>query len=179
MKATYTIDPAHSSAHFVVRHMMISNVRGTFTKLEGTVEYDPEKPAETKIAAAIDAASFSTREPQRDTHLRSADFLEVEKYPSITFRSTGVEPAGEGEGKVTGELTIHGVTRQVTLSVEGPTEELRDPWGNLRLGASATTKIKRSDFGLTYNAVLETGGFLVGDELKLEVEVELVRAAAA
>ena len=178
MKATYTIDPAHSSAHFVVRHMMISNVRGTFTKLEGMVEYDPEKPAETKITAAIDAASISTREPQRDAHLRSADFLEVEKYPSITFRSTGVTPGDDGEGKVTGDLTIHGVTREVTLKVEGPTEEMKDPWGNLRLGASATTKIKRSDFGLTYNAVLETGGFLVGDELKIEVEVELMRAAA-
>lgn len=179
MKITYQLDPAHSSAHFVVRHMMISNVRGTFTKLEGTVEYDPEKPTETKIDAAIDAASISTREPQRDAHLRSADFLDVEKYPTITFRSKRVEPEGEGEGKVTGDLTIHGVTREVTLNVEGPTPETKDPWGNLRRGAAATTKIKRSDFGLTWNAALETGGFLVGDEIKIEIEVELVKPAAA
>ncbi len=179
MKNTYQLDPAHSSAHFVVRHMMISNVRGTFTKLEGTVEYDPDKPGETKIDAAIDAASISTREPQRDAHLRSADFLDVEKYPTLTFRSRRVEAAGEGEAKVTGDLTIHGVTREVTLKVEGPTPEMKDPWGNLRLGAAASTRIKRSDFGLTYNAALETGGFLVGDEIKIEIEVELLKPATA
>jgi polyisoprenoid-binding protein YceI len=179
MKDTYQLDPAHSSAHFVVRHMMISNVRGTFTKLEGTVEYDPDKPGETKIDAAIDPASISTREPQRDAHLRSADFLDVEKYPAITFRSNRVEPDVAGEGKMTGDLTIHGVTREVKLDLEGPTPETKDPWGNLRLGVSAKTRIKRSDFGLTWNAALETGGFLVGDEIKIEIEVELVKPAAA
>jgi len=178
MKTTYRIDPAHSSAHFVVRHMMIANVRGTFTKLSGTVEYDPDNPAETKIDATIEPASISTREEQRDAHLRSADFLDVEKFPTITFQSTRVQPSGDGEAKVTGNLTIHGVTREVTLTVEGPTPETKDPWGNVRRGAAATTKIKRSEFGLTWNAALETGGFLVGDELKIEIEVELLAVAA-
>jgi len=178
MKTTYRIDPAHSSAHFVVRHMMIANVRGTFTKLSGTVEYDPDNPAETKIDATIEPASISTREEQRDAHLRSADFLDVEKFPTITFQSTRVQPSGDGEAKVTGNLTIHGVTREVTLTVEGPTPETKDPWGNVRRGAAAATKIKRSEFGLTWNAALETGGFLVGDELKIEIEVELLAVAA-
>jgi polyisoprenoid-binding protein YceI len=178
MKTTYNMDPAHSSAHFVVRHMMIANVRGTFTKLRGTVEYDPEKPAESKIDATIEAASISTREDQRDAHLRSADFLDVEKYPAITFHSKHVQAADDGEAKIAGDLTIHGVTREVTLTVEGPTPETKDPWGNTRRGAAATTRIKRSDFGLTWNAALETGGFLVGDELKIEIEVELVAATA-
>jgi polyisoprenoid-binding protein YceI len=179
MKNTYSIDPAHSSAHFVVRHMMIANVRGSFSKVEGAVEYDPENPAGSTIEATIEAASISTMDAQRDAHLRSADFLDVEKYPAITFRSKRIEPAGEGEVRVTGELTIHGVTREVSLKVEGPTPETKDPWGNVRLGASAATRIKRSDFGLTWNAALETGGFLVGDELKIELEIELVKSAAA
>jgi polyisoprenoid-binding protein YceI len=179
MKTTYTIDPAHSGAHFTVRHMMITNVRGAFRTLKGTVVYDPENPAASSVEAEIEAASIDTRESQRDAHLRSADFLDVEKFPAITFRSTEVEPSGEGEWKVTGDLTIHGVTRAVVLNVEGPLPEGKDPWGNLRSGASATAKIKRSDFGLTWNAALETGGFLVGDELKIELELALVRAADA
>jgi len=179
MKTTYTIDPAHSGAHFTVRHMMITNVRGAFRNVKGTVVYDAANPADSSVEAEIDAASIDTRETQRDTHLRSADFLDAEKFPAITFRSTKVEPAGEAEWKVTGDLTIHGVTRPVVLNVEGPAPEGKDPWGNVRSGASATTKIKRSDFGLTWNAALETGGFLVGDELKIELELALVRAADA
>jgi polyisoprenoid-binding protein YceI len=179
MKTTYSIDSAHSGAHFTVRHMMITNVRGAFRTLKGTVVYDPENPANSSVEAEIDAAGIDTRESQRDAHLRSADFLDVEKFPTITFRSTHVELAGEGEWKVTGDLTIHGVTRPVVLTVDGPAPEGKDPWGNLRSGASATTKIKRSDFGLTWNAALETGGFLVGDELKIELELALVRAADA
>src|SRR5690348_9201974 len=146
MKTTYTIDPAHSGAHFTVRHMMITNVRGSFKKVTGTVVYDPENPANSTVQAEIDAASITTNDDQRDAHLRSADFLDVEKFPSITFRSTNVERKGEAEWKVTGDLTIHGVTRPVVLDVEGPEAESKDPWGNLRTGASARTKIKRSEF---------------------------------
>lgn len=177
MKTTYTIDPAHSSARFTVRHMMITNVHGGFQKVTGTVAYDPENPAASSVNAEIDAASINTNEAQRDTHLRSGDFLDVEKFPKITFRSTKVESAGEGEFKIDGELTIHGVTRPVALKVEGPAPEGKDPWGNIRTGATATTKIKRSEFGLTWNAALETGGFLVGDELKIELDMSLIRAA--
>jgi polyisoprenoid-binding protein YceI len=179
MKTTYTIDPAHSGAHFTVRHMMITNVRGAFRTVKGTVVYDPENPADSRVEAEIDAASIDTREAQRDAHLRSADFLDVEKFPAITFRSTAIERAGEDEWKVTGDLTIHGVTRSVVLNVEGLAPENKDPWGNFRSGTSATTKIKRSEFGLTWNAALETGGFLVGDDVKIELELALVRSADA
>jgi polyisoprenoid-binding protein YceI len=173
MKTTYSIDTAHSTAQFVVRHMMITNVRGGFGKVSGTVEYDPENPAVTAIDAAIDATSINTNDPQRDAHLRSADFLDTGKFPTITFKSKKFD----GE-KLTGDLTIHGVTREVALAVDGPTSEGKDPWGNTRIGASASTKIKRSDFGLTWNAALETGGILVGDDLKIELEVSLIKAAA-
>jgi len=177
MKTTYQIDPAHSSAQFTVRHMMITNVRGGFQKVTGTVVYDPQNPAASSVNAEIDAASINTNEAQRDAHLRSADFLHAEKFPTITFRSTGIESADEGEIKLTGDLTIHGVTKPVVLKVEGPSPEGKDPWGNTRTGATATTKIKRSDFGLTWNTALETGGFLVGDELKIELDLSLIKAA--
>ena len=176
MKTSYKIDPAHSSAQFTVRHMMISNVRGGFSSVQGTISYDPENISATTIEAVIDATSISTLEAQRDAHLKSADFLEVEKFPTITFKSKSVAPAGDGELNVTGDLTIHGVTKQVVLKVEGPTAEGKDPYGNMRIGASATTKIKRSDFGLTFNAALETGGVLVGDDLKIELEVSLIKS---
>jgi polyisoprenoid-binding protein YceI len=155
--------------------MMISNVRGGFTKVEGTIEYDPANVAATKIDAVIDASSIDTRDGQRDGHLKSADFLDVEKFPAITFQSKRVEGAGDGELKVTGDLTIHGTTKEVLLVVDGPTEETKDPFGNVRVGAAAKTKIKRSEFGLTWNAALETGGFLVGDELKIELDVSAIR----
>ena len=173
MKTTYQIDPAHSSVHFSVRHMMITNVRGAFKNIKGTVVYDPANLAETSVEATIDAASIMTMDEQRDAHLRSADFLDVEKYPTITFKSKKVEP-----GKVTGDLTIHGVTQEVALDVDGPTGETKDPFGNTRVGASASTKIKRSTFGLNWNAALETGGILVGDELKIELEVSMIKSEA-
>lgn len=173
--ATYKIDPAHSGAEFVVRHMMISNVRGGFTKVEGTIEFDPANVKATKIDAVIDASSIDTRDGQRDAHLKSGDFLHVEQHPVITFKSKKVETAGESELKVTGDLTIHGTTKEVVLEVDGPTTETKDPFGNVRVGASAKTKIKRSEFGLTWNAALETGGFLVGDELKIELDVSAIR----
>lgn len=172
---TYEIDPTHSSVHFSVRHLMVSNVRGEFTKVSGTVKIDPEKPENSTVEATIDVASINTRDPQRDAHLKSADFLDVEKFPAMTFRSKKIE-VNSGGGKVTGDLTIHGVTREITLDVEGPTPEIKDPWGKQRVGASATTKLSRKDFGLTWNAALETGGVVVGDEVKITIDVEAVRA---
>lgn len=171
---TYELDPAHTAVHFSVRHMMVSNVRGEFGKTSGKVIFDPASPANSTVEATIDVSTISTRDEQRDGHLKSADFLDVEKFPSITFRSTKVE-AGEGGGKVTGDLTIHGVTREITLEVEGPTAEAKDPWGNQRIGASATAKLSRKDFGLVWNASLETGGVLVGDEVKITIDVEAIR----
>ena len=173
-QATYEIDPTHSSVHFSVRHMMLSNVRGEFTKVFGTIKFDPENPANSSLDATIDAASINTRDTQRDTHLKSGDFLDVEKFPTLTFHSTKIAPQ-PGGGKVTGDLTIHGVTREITLDVEGPTAEVKDPWGKQRMGASATTKISRKDFGLVWNAALETGGVMVGDEVKITIDVEVVR----
>ena len=172
---TYQIDPAHSAAHFRVRHMMISNVNGEFTKVSGTVQLDAENPANSTVEALIEAASINTREPQRDAHLKSADFFEVEKYPEIAFRSKSVAADGDGELSVKGDLTIHGVTREVTLKVEGPTPEAVDPWGNRRIGASATTKINRKDFGLGFNVALEAGGVLVGEEIKISIDIEAIR----
>lgn len=178
LKTTYKIDPVHSSAQFTIRHMMISNVRGNFRSVQGTIEYDPNHPNESRINAVIDASTISTLDEQRDTHLKSPDFLDVEKNPTITFQSANISPAGSGEWKVTGNLTIHGVTKPVTLHVEGPTAEGKDPFGNVRVGASASTKIKRSDFGLTWNAALETGGILVGDEVKIDLEISAIRTEA-
>jgi polyisoprenoid-binding protein YceI len=178
MKASYDIDPAHSSAQFSVRHMMITNVRGGFSSVKGTIVYDPDDPAATSIEAIIDPGTIKTLDDQRDTHLKSGDFLDVEKYPAITFKSRRVVPNGAEEMTVTGDLTIHGVTKEVVLRVEGPTGEGKDPWGNTRIGASAATKIKRSDFGLTWNAALETGGIMVGDDLKIDLEIQMIKAAA-
>lgn len=179
MKTVYAIDPAHSSAQFTIRHLMISNVRGDFRSVKGTVVYDPENLAASSIEAEIDVNSLNTRDENRDAHVKSAEFFNVEKFPSITFKSTKVEREGEGEFKITGGLTILGVTKEVVLKVEGPSEEAKDPWGNLRIGASATTKIKRSEFGLTWNAALETGGVMLGDDVKIELDVELVKQNAA
>jgi polyisoprenoid-binding protein YceI len=176
MKTTYKIDPQHSTAHFVVRHLMITNVRGAFSSVQGTVVYDPDDPTASSVEAVIDASSINTNEPQRDAHLKSADFLHVEKHPTIVFKSTRLTKAGDGDWNLAGDFTLHGVTKEVVLKVEGPTAETKDPYGNVRIGASATTKIKRSDFGLTFNVVLETGGLAVGDELKIEIEVSLIKS---
>ena len=175
--ANYTIDPAHSGAHFKVRHMMISNVRGEFRKVSGTVIFDPISPGASSVTAEIDVNSINTREPDRDKHLRSADFFDAEKYPTIRFQSKKVEPEGAGTYKVTGDLTIRGVTREVVLQVGGPTEEAKDPWGYMRRGAEATAKINRKDFGLNWNQVLEAGGVLVGDQIEISLEAELIKAA--
>ena len=179
MKATYQIDPAHSSAHFSVRHMMITNVRGSFRSVSGQVTFDPDNVANSSIDATIDAASINTNDEQRDTHLKSAEFLDVARFPTITFHSKSLEAAGDGEVNVRGDLSIHGITREVVLTVDGPTAEGKDPWGNVRIGASGATRIKRSDFGLTWNVALEAGGFLVGDELRIDLEISLVKSATA
>jgi polyisoprenoid-binding protein YceI len=172
---TYKIDPAHSAAGFKVRHLMVANVRGEFPGLTGTIVFDPANPTNSSVEVAIDVKSLTTRDDQRDAHLKSPDFLDVEKFPTMRFVSTKVAPDGEGEWKVTGDLTIHGVTKAVTLDVEGPTPEVKDPWGNTKTGIVATTKINRKDFGLTWNVALETGGVLVGEEVQIHIEAELAR----
>lgn len=172
---SYKIDSVHSSVHFSVRHMMVSNVRGEFTSVSGTLTFDPAAPASSSVEATIDVASINTRDAQRDTHLKSPDFLDLDQFPTITFRSTKIG-VHKGGGEVTGDLTIHGVTHPITLEVEGPTAEIKDPWGNMRIGASAKTSLSRKDFGLTWNAALETGGVLVGDEVKITIDIEAVRA---
>lgn len=175
MSQVYQIDPAHSTVSFSIKHMMIAKVHGGFEKLSGKLSYDAGNPGQSSIEVEIDAASINTREPQRDAHLKSADFFDVEKFPTLTFKSTKIEVSGEGELKLTGDLTIHGVTKSVVLDVEGPTAEMKDPWGNLKIGASASTKIKRKDFGLTWNAALEAGGFLVGDDVTISLDVQFVK----
>jgi polyisoprenoid-binding protein YceI len=173
---TWNIDPVHSVAEFKVKHMMISNVKGQFTGVSGVLSLDEADPTNSRVEATIDAASINTRDAQRDGHLKSADFFDVEKFPTLLFKSTRVQNVGDGELKVSGDLTIHGVTRNVVFTVEGPTPATKDPWGNTRVGLSATTKINRKDFGMTWNAALETGGILVGDDVTLTLDVEFVKA---
>ena len=173
----WEIDPVHSSAQFSVRHMMVSNVRGEFAKLSGTVVYDSRNLKASSVEVTIDATSINTHEPKRDEHLKSPDFFDVAKYPTLTFKSTKVEKAGAGKLRVTGDLTIHGVTREVVLEVEGPTPEVK-MGPDLKAGASATTTVNRKDFGLVWNRALETGGMLVGDEVKITLEIEMGRKAA-
>lgn len=172
----WNLDPVHSVAEFKVKHMMISNVKGQFTGLSGTLSWDGGGIADARVEAIIDAATINTRDAQRDAHLRSADFFDVEKYPSLTFRSTAVRRVGGGELAVTGDLTIHGVTREVVFQVEGPAPPAKDPWGKTRVGLSATVRINRKDFGLTWNAALEAGGILVGEEVAITVDAQFVKA---
>jgi len=173
---TWTLDPVHSVAEFKVKHMMISNVKGQFTGITGVLILDENEIAGSRIEATIDASTINTREAQRDAHLKSADFFDVEQFPTLSFRSTQVKRTGDDELAVTGDLTIHGVTRQVTFQVEGPTAAGKDPWGNTRIGLSATTKINRKDFGLTWNTALETGGILVGEDITITLDAEFVKA---
>ena len=173
---TWNVDPIHSVAEFKVKHMMISNVKGQFTGVSGVLSLDETDLTRSRVEVTIDAASINTRDAQRDGHLKSADFFDVEKFPTLSFQSTRVQNADDGELNVTGDLTIHGVTRNVVFKVEGPTAPGKDPWGNTRIGVSATTKINRKDFGLTWNAALETGGILVGDDVTLTLDVQFVKA---
>jgi polyisoprenoid-binding protein YceI len=173
---TWNIDPAHSSAEFKVKHMMISHVKGHFAKVTGTLTLDESNLANSRAEATIEAASLETRDAQRDAHLKSADFFDVEKFPTLSFKSTRISLVRDGELSVEGELTVRGVAGKVVFSVEGPTPPAKDPWGNTRVGVSATTKISRKDFGLTWNAALESGGFLVGDEVTITLDVQFVKA---
>ena len=173
---TWNLDPAHSVAEFKVKHMMIANVKGHFAKVSGVLIRDESDPTNDRVEATIEAASLHTRDEQRDAHLKSADFFHVEKFPTLHFKSTGVKVAGEGELSVEGDLTIHGVTRKVRFAVEGPTPPAKDPWGNTRIGISATTRVDRKDFGLTWNATLEAGGIMVGHEVTITLDAEFVKA---
>lgn len=172
--ATYVIDPAHSAVQFSVRHMMVSNTKGEFTKFQGTIEYDPKNPSAAKVEAVIDANTVNTREPRRDADLRGGEFFDVSKFPTITFKSKQVTKSGENL-LVRGDLTIRDVTKEVLLTVEGPTPEVKDQMGRIKIGASASTKINRKEFGLMYNKVLEAGGFVVGDEVTITLDIEAAK----
>lgn len=173
--STWTIDPDHSNIGFKVKHLMVSNVKGSFDKHTGTVEINDQDITKSKVEVSIDTNSINTNVQKRDEHLRSADFFDVAKYPKMTFVSKKVAKAGNNKLKVTGDLTLRGITKQVVLDVEGPTKEVKDPWGVIRKGATATTKINRKDFGLVWNAALETGGVVVGDEVTITLEIEMIK----
>jgi polyisoprenoid-binding protein YceI len=171
----WNIDPAHSAAQFNVRHMMISNVKGDFAKIIGRLELDETDITSSRVEASIDATTIRTREPQRDAHLKSADFFDVENFPTLSFKSTHVSRRSDGELAVAGELTVRGVTRKVVFAVESPSAPMKDPWGGTRIGLSATTRINRKKFGLTWNTPLETGGILVGEDVAITLDVEFLK----
>lgn len=173
--STWNVDPAHTHAGFGVKHLVITTVKGEFAKTAGTLVLDESDITRSRVEVTIDVASVDTREPKRDDDLRSPNFFDAAKYPTITFKSTKVEKAGENRLKVTGDLTMHGVTRPVTLDVEGPTKEIKDPWGNVKRGVSAIAKINRKDFGLTWNAMIDAGP-VVGDQVSIEIDSELAKA---
>lgn len=173
--SVWEIDPAHTNSQFAVRHFMVSTVRGEFGKTTGTLTLDEQDPTKSTIDAIIDATSINTRVEKRDADLKSPNFFDVEKYPTLTFKSKKFETVGEGKFKITGDLTIHGVTKEVVLNVEGSTKSIKDPMGKMRIGGMAMTKINRKDFGLAYNKVLETGGVLVGDDVDITIDVELTQ----
>src|SRR5713226_5892578 len=177
--SNWQIDPAHSSAQFSVRHMAISTVRGAFSKVTGSVVLDDKDISKSTVEVTIDANSVDTRVPDRDNDLRSEKFFDVAHYPSITFKSKRVEQVAPGKLKVTGDLTIRGTTKEVVLDVEGPTAPMKDPWGNTRSAATATTKINRQDFGVKWNATLDNGGVVVGDDVNITIDVELIQKVAA
>jgi polyisoprenoid-binding protein YceI len=172
--STWNIDPAHSTAQFTVRHLAISNVTGNFTKVTGSVVLNEKDTAQSQVSASIDVSSVDTRVEARNKDLKSPNFFDVEKYPTIEFKSKRIVSGG-GKLQVIGDLTIHGTTREVTLDVDGPTPELSDPWGNWRRGISATTTINRRDFNLTYNNLLKTGEAVVGDNVKIQIDAEMVK----
>jgi len=175
---TWNIDPAHTTVEFSVRHMTISNVKGVFNKVSGQVTANGTDPSQVQIEATIDAASLDTRQPKRDEDLKGPNFFDVAKYPTITFKSKKIEANGEGKYKLTGDLTLHGVTKEVTLDVEGPSTQVKDPHGNIHIGAHATTTINRQDFGLTFNRTIDTGGLMIGNDVSITIDVEVVKKAA-
>jgi polyisoprenoid-binding protein YceI len=175
--AAYTIDPAHSSAGFKIRHLMIAYIRGGFGGVTGDVIFDPANAANTKITASINATTLHTQDEKRDAHVKGADFLETDKYPTMTFVSKKVTADGKNRWKIVGDLTLHGVTKEATLDVESAGVESKDPWGNLRTGAEATAVIRRSDYNLKFNAPLETGGVMLSDDVHIHLDIELIKKA--
>jgi polyisoprenoid-binding protein YceI len=173
----WKIDPAHSDARFSVKHMMVSNVSGDFGKITGKAKYDGVHLDKATVEATIPVADINTREPKRDEHLKSPEFFDVEKFPTMSFKSTKIEELPGGEFKMTGDLTIHGITKEVVLTGEAPTKPIKDPHGSMRIGASATTKINRKDFGINYNKALDNGGVMVGDDVRITIDVELLSAS--
>lgn len=171
----WKIDPSHSLIEFTVKHMMIATVRGRFGSFDGTVTVNPDNLLQSQVEGWVETASIDTRDTNRDAHLRSADFFDAETFPRMTFRSTKIEKAGDGEFKVTGDLTIKDSTRPVTFTVTDEGQG-KDPWGNRRWGLSATASLNRKDFGLNWNVALETGGWLVSDQVKMQAELELVES---
>jgi len=172
--STWTIDPAHSSAEFAVKQLMVSTFKGHFRSLEGTVHLDEANPANSSVAASVDVASVDTQTPDRDAHLRSDDFFNAERYPKMTFRSTRVEQIDGTNWKVTGELTVRDVTKEVVLDTEYE-GRIVDPWGNERIGFTARTELSRKEFGVRWNAAIETGGVVVGDKVRISLNIEIVR----
>ncbi len=171
----YAIDPAHSGAGFKIRHLMIAYIRGGFGGVTGDVILDPTNPANTKINASINATTLHTQDEKRDAHVKGKDFLETDKYPTITFVSKKVTPDGKDRWKVVGDLTLHGVTKEATLDVASAGVEAKDPWGNLRTGAEASAVIRRSDYDLKFNAPLETGGVMLGEDVHVHLDIELIK----
>ena len=172
---TWNLDPVHSSAEFKVKHMMISNVKGKFSGLSGVLKLDETDYTQATVEASIPVSSVNTGDEKRDGHLQSADFFDAEKFPAMTFKSTNIDSTGGADYEVTGDLTIHGVTKSIVLKVEDVSQPSKDPWGNHRLGLSGSTKINRKDFGLTYNSALETGGVLVGEEVTITLDVQFAK----
>lgn len=175
LASSWEIDTAHSSAQFAVRHLMVSTVRGTMGPVKGTVEIDDADLTKSKIEATIDVTGIDTREPKRDEHLKSPDFFDAAKFPTMTFKSKAITKAGENKYQVVGDLTIRGITKQVLLEVEGSSKPIKDPWGNEKLGGVARTRINRQEFGMTFNKALETGGLVVANEVDVTIDLELTK----
>jgi polyisoprenoid-binding protein YceI len=176
MADSWNIDPEHSNIGFKVRHLMVSNVKGNFEKISGIAEINDKDITKSKVDVTIDTASINTNVKKRDDHLKSPEFFDVTKFPTMTFVSKKVAKNGKDKLKITGDFTLHGITKEVVLDVEGPSKESKDPWGMIRRGATATTKINRKDFGLTWNKALETGGVAVGEEVQITLEIEMIKA---
>jgi polyisoprenoid-binding protein YceI len=175
---TWQIDPAHTAASFAVKHLMISTVRGEFKGITGSVNWDDQDISKSTVDVTIDTKTVDTNEPNRDKDLKSDRFFDVEKYPTITFKSKKVEQVSAGKLKVTGDLTIHGMSKEVVLDVEGPSASVKDPWGNTRAAISATTKVNRQDYGVKWNANIDGGGVVVGDDVNITIDLEMIKKVA-
>ena len=175
---TWQIDPQNTAAGFAVKHLMISTVRGQFKGVTGTVNWDDQDISKSTVDITIDANTVDTSEPKRDADLKSDKFFDVAKYPTITFKSKKIEQVSAGKLKITGDLSIHGVTKEAVLDVEGPTPPVKDPWGNTRVAANATTKVNRQDFGVKWNANMDGGGVVVGDDVAITIDLEMIKKAA-